>query len=179
MSELFKVTKVNGKGFGVIAIQDIPKCTLILKEKAQLICPRTSSNPNMFESINNLQSAFDKMDKNDQKEFLNLHCGRETQVKIQKIWEIFQNNKFEDSHFRENEIVGLKTSRFNHSCRPVAYYEIDWEKRNYTIEIKSSEDIAAGQEITIDYHGKLKNFFFCYHFLDHLPNKRCVNCTYY
>ena len=73
---------------------------------------------------------------------------------------IFQTNKFTNSGFTpsglaDTEIVCLKVSRFNHSCRSNAFYDIDWNKNNLKVEIKAAwKDIKAGQEITICYHGK-------------------------
>ena len=72
----------------------------------------------------------------------------------------FTNKGFTPSGLADTEIVCLKVSRFNHSCRSNAFYDIDWDKRNpghrddLSMEIKASKDIKAGQEITICYEGK-------------------------
>ena len=50
MSELFKIVKIDGKGFGAIALKDIPaRGTLILREKPQLIIQRESYNMTLLQ----------------------------------------------------------------------------------------------------------------------------------
>ena len=99
---------------------------------------------------------FDKLNESNQKEYLNLYSGTETLKGFNKIYEIFKKNRFKSDFDPTNPnlgIVCLKASRFNHSCRPNAFYEIDWPNKKYIIEIKASENIEAGQEITFDYKG--------------------------
>ena len=36
-SDLFKITEILGKGLGAVALKDIPKGTLILKEAPQFV----------------------------------------------------------------------------------------------------------------------------------------------
>ena len=157
MSELFKIVKIDGKGLGAIAVKDIPaRGTLILREKPQLIIQRESYKMTFLQlaSYNTgIIKCFGQMSENNQKEFLDLFNERqEFDDRNLKILDIFNKNKFRNA-FREpnTEIVCLKTSRFNHSCRSNAYWDIDWDKKDLEMEIKALEFIKAGQEITISY----------------------------
>ena len=71
MTEFYEVKQVEGKGLGCVALRDIKKGTTILKETPQM---RISSGPSqLWEFIREVSEAFNKMNKNDQKEYLNLH----------------------------------------------------------------------------------------------------------
>ena len=76
MSSLYKVTEIEGKGLGCVAISDIKKGSLILMENPQL-CVESS---NAFESpegssmwIRHLLKSFYGMSKADQLEYMTLH----------------------------------------------------------------------------------------------------------
>ena len=66
MESLYKVDKIDGKGFGWIASRDIKAGTLICKEKYQFV-PKERDPPSLT-----LMETFFAMSENDQKEFLNL-----------------------------------------------------------------------------------------------------------
>ena len=66
MESLFKIDKIDGKGLGWIALQDIKAGTLIYEEKPQFtVCDDTN--------LLDLMNSFYAMSENDQKEFLELH----------------------------------------------------------------------------------------------------------
>ena len=78
-SDLFKITEIHGKGLGAIALKDIPKRTLILKESPQFVVHDTwdkfrNVNLFVFDLIPKLMSSFNDMAPDDQKEYLNLRC---------------------------------------------------------------------------------------------------------
>ena len=76
-SDLFKITEIPGKGLGAVALKDIPKRTLILKESPQFVVHDTwdkfrNVNLFVFDLIPKLMSSFNDMAPDDQKEYLNL-----------------------------------------------------------------------------------------------------------
>ena len=77
-------------GLGVIALKDIPKRTLILKESPQFVVHGMwdkFGNVNAFDP--KLMSSFNQMVKDDQKEFLNLRSDREAPFELLKIVNIY------------------------------------------------------------------------------------------
>ena len=67
MANLYKVIEIQGKGFGCVATQDIPKGTLILAEKPQIVLDQIFGNLRK-----NVCSGFFAMSKEDQQEYLKL-----------------------------------------------------------------------------------------------------------
>ena len=55
-SDLFKITEIPGKGLGAVALKDIPKRTLILKESPQFVVHKFG-NVNLFDVIPKLMSS--------------------------------------------------------------------------------------------------------------------------
>ena len=89
-SDLFKIEEIPGMGLGVIALKDIPKRTLILKESPQFVVHGMwdkFGNVNAFDP--KLMSSFNQMVKDDQKEFLNLRSDREAPFELLKIFNIY------------------------------------------------------------------------------------------
>ena len=89
-SDLIKVVDMPGKGVGVIALKDIPKRSLILKESPQFVVHDMwdkFGNVNAFDP--KLMSSFNQMVKDDQKEFLNLRSDREAPFELLKIFNIY------------------------------------------------------------------------------------------
>ena len=77
-------------GLGVIALKDIPKRTLILKESPQFVVHDMWDN---FGNVNafdpKLMSSFNRMGKDDQKEFLNLRTNREAPFEFLKVFNVY------------------------------------------------------------------------------------------
>ena len=147
---MFQLIGFEGKGLGAVATKDIKRGTLILKELPQISIKRTN---NRNQDINNLKSAFYRMNKINQEEYLSHYCYGFTS-KEEKITKIFQFNKFTQRNFgmpNITEVLYIKGSRFNHSCSANAYFDWNSDKE---LEIRAmSKVIKAGQEITIDYNG--------------------------
>ena len=91
-SDLFKIGEIPGMGLGVIALKDIPKRTLILKESPQFVVQDTCDkfgDVNVDDVIPKLMLSFNQMVKNDQKEYLSLRSNQEAPKEIWKIYEIY------------------------------------------------------------------------------------------
>ena len=94
-SNLYKIGKTDGKGVGAIALKDIPKGTLILKESPQFVVHDTydkDGNINPSDVIPKLMKSFNQMVKDDQKEYLNLRSNQEAPNEVFKIYEIYVVN---------------------------------------------------------------------------------------
>ena len=119
MANLYKVIEIQGKGFGCVATQDIPKGTLILAEKPQIVLDRIFGNLRK-----NVCSGFFAMSKEDQQEYLklansfkeendlNVPMKQELEMfkkfglsgRMLEIMEIYDTNSF-------SEGLGIKMSR--------------------------------------------------------------------
>jgi len=64
--------------------------------------------------------------------------------KILQIYEIYRTNSF-------GEGVKIKTSRFNHSCKPNANSFVPIPNLTGTAEVRAIKDIKTNEEITISY----------------------------
>jgi len=163
---MFRVTPIEGKGFGIVATKFIKRGTLIFKEEPQI--PYVEWPTSIFKVgvwkgyLKNLIELFYQMSEPDQEEFLKLHSRYEGEFmdecsnivwravmaeendkqkaeKILKIYGIYRTNKFQDG-------VRIKTSRFNHSCFPNATTHL-----LRFAGIYATYDIKEGAEITISY----------------------------
>ena len=137
MTNIYVVREIGGKNLGCFALQDINKGSTILKEKSQLQVLGLSNQITPF-LVLGLKEAFNKMTKTDQQEFMKLHDKYDdlsslppelklmlqlksallskitkSDEKLEKIFKIYETNAFDSG-------VGIKRSRFNHSCKPNA-----------------------------------------------------------
>ena len=98
-SDLFKITEIPGKGLGAVALKDIPKRTLILKESPQFV---VHGMWDKFGNVNGLDpklmSSFNRMVKDDQKEFLTLRTDREAPFELLKIFNIYDVSNLYNVH---------------------------------------------------------------------------------
>ena len=170
MESLYKIDKIDGKGMGWIALQDIKSGTLICKEKPQFVPGNSDSE--------SLMNAFFAMSEEDQKKFLELsnayldpnslndevkkhyfgwknNTERQNQFDdsnlLLKIICICQTNRFNTTQSLVGDGIGevhIKISRINHSCCSNSDYFTNDEGE---MEIRATSKILEGQEITINY----------------------------
>ena len=178
MEDLFKIDKIDGKGYGWIALQDIKPGRLIYKEKQQFVVDSETRV-----KVHDLMRSFYAMTENDQKEFLELHNKYmdlnslpdsekklyfDCKKYIATLWENITSAPYFDSNlvlkifcihitngFKGSSGVGIKTSRINHSCCPNSEPE-NWSEGE--MAIRATSKILEGQEITISYLEPMKNF---------------------
>ena len=173
MSDYFKLTKIDDKGFGCIATKDIPEGTLILREKAQIFDNGGDpTGPDVAGWIKSVMTSFNQMNEDNQKEFLTLHndsfqdlsqSQKNTQDldlyrrtirqiygheqdrdKILKIICIFVTNLW----MGKPKSVEIHCARFNHSCRPNVRI---WLTSNNEYLVRTIGKIKDGEEITFAY----------------------------
>ena len=75
-SELYKVEKVAGKGVGCVAVKEIKKGSLVLREAPQMLYPDMDGVRTVEESFRHIEvviEAFMEMSVEDQESFLDLH----------------------------------------------------------------------------------------------------------
>ena len=73
MSDFYEIVEIEGKGFGCVATQDIPKGTLILAEKPQIVLDQEIGIQAIFGNLRkNVCSSFFAMSREDQQEYLKL-----------------------------------------------------------------------------------------------------------
>ena len=88
MSSQYKVTEIEGKGLGCVAILDIKKGSLIFAETPQL-CIETEEREGSSMWIKSLLKSFYQMSKTDQHEFMTLYNRFNN-------FQNFQNSEYED-----------------------------------------------------------------------------------
>jgi len=182
MTEIYEVRESEGKKLGCFALQDIKKGSIIIKEKPQIvdkghtdikICGAidlilTDITPSFVHGLN---EAFNNMAKTDQEEYMKLYdkfdnisslpqilqsdMERRNELitkvtksdQMAKIVKIYETNSFSSG-------VGIKISRFNHSCKPNATATIVYDDNHSgdgTPVIVANSNIKAGEEITVCY----------------------------
>ena len=107
---LYKVVKIQGKGLGCMALQDIEKGTLILEETPQCVATfQNNSDGSIQVNPKSLIQSFGCMSKSDQDEYLKLYNAYADCQGFSDVFGIYKTNAFPTG-------VGIKASRFNHSC---------------------------------------------------------------
>ena len=177
MSFVYKVAKIEGKGLGCVATEDIKKGSLILNENPQ-IYENTEEKSWSSKWIKSLLKSFNKMSKNDQLEYMTLSNKyinfqdsiilediRDYKKVIDKdledlrleIYKIEQDSEKAKTILKicciystnnfENGLK-IKTSRFNHSCHPNAD---SIQMFNGQYQVRAIGNIKAGEEISTNY----------------------------
>ena len=185
MSSLYKVTEIEGKGLGCVAISDIKKGSLILKENPQL-CVESEEIKWSSGWIKSLMTSFNEMIETDKHEYMKLHnkfnnfqnfqntdfirnCKEIHDTIIEdvklEIGKIEQNPEKAEEIFQIWAIYStnsfpsglhIKTSRINHSCEENAISII---MLNGEHQIRAISNIKAGKEICINYNRDLFSAF--------------------
>ena len=107
-SPLYKVVEVYGKNFGCVALKDIQKGTVILKEKPQCVANWSGSQLQKFTSV---ITNYNKMSQSNQENYLKLHNRFNQDEVISKVlndelkkW-LLENTDL--SEMRASNIVGI------------------------------------------------------------------------
>ena len=177
MSSVYKVTEIKGKGLGCIAIVDIKKGSLILDENPQ-ICADIEDGRGSSKWIKSVLKSFYEISKADQDEYMTLHNKFNNIQDYQNSEDFRSYKKFIDKDLeclkleigkiehdpqKTKEIfmicciytsnnfvngVSIKTSRFNHSCKPNA---VTMQMVNGLRQVRAISNIKSGQEINLNY----------------------------
>ena len=148
MQHYFEVVSIEGKDLGCVALKDLKKGTLVLKEKPQFVSVTESSGMWKKESYSEVLSNFNSMSKSNQVDYLKLSnqfnelCVDKSKISttenceiLEQIIGIYETNKFKGG-------VGIQASRFNHSCSSNA--EGVWNKEESTREFRVIKKISKG-----------------------------------
>ena len=148
MEHYFEVLNIEGKDLGCVALQDLKKGALILKEKPQFVSVTEPTRMWTKESYNEALSNFNSMSKSNQVDYLKLsNQFKEMAVEkskisitenceiLEQIIGIYETNKFKGG-------VGIQASRFNHSCS--SNVEGVWNKEESTREFRVIKKISKG-----------------------------------
>lgn len=172
MSSVYKIMEIEGKGLGCVAIADIKKGSLILNEYSQIRFDQGEESEwiksllksfnqmsktdqleymklhSKFNNIQNFENFFPSTliqeSINEKLDYLKLEIGKieqnsEKAKEIFKICCIYSSNSFADGS------LGIKSSRFNHSCQANAV------ETNGQHQFRAIGNIKAGKEININY----------------------------
>ena len=177
MSSLYQEESVSGKGIGCMAIKNIKKGSLVIRERPQLFVSdeeilRDPNIPILQKFLQIAEGAincFLEMSQEDQEEYMKLHncydgenwshgmatdyrsvmhaTGQMTFPNISKEKAFKVWGIYKTNGFGKG--VSLKFSRFNHSCRPNA--EWFWNEDTNTQDVRAVRRIKEGEEITVRY----------------------------
>ena len=143
IDDLYQVVEIDGKGLGCVAIKDIKRGTVILRESPQLrvSLPDYTLHLDLSPlSIIEIMTTFNGMKKDDQIEYLKLsnsfdnHLPEEQKLEVQSYLEesrakLISMGKANNEAKEMLRIFGIyltnsfhggvcfKAARFNHSCR--------------------------------------------------------------
>ena len=178
-TDLYREEKLPGKGVGCIALVEIMKGNLVLRETPQLLHPVSAKRQLIHddeeyeeeeEEAKHLEfcvNAFMKMSKKDQESYLDLHNKFDTE---KDAWSSDMRQKYSEwqnlvvpniSQAKAFKVIAildtngfhngvcLKMSRFNHSCQPNAQYF--WNEDSNTRDLRTLRKIDKGEEITVNY----------------------------
>ena len=177
MASVYKVTEIEGKGLGCVAIMDIEKGSLILNENSQMLgIPEETRGKASWMKI--LLKSFYQMSKADQIEYMTLSnkCinfqdflnrkedfdkgledlrfeirkfehDPEKAEEVLKICCIYLTNRWNPNQSESG--LRIKTSRFNHSCKANATTIL---KADDLGQVRAISNIKAGQEIHVNYN---------------------------
>ena len=169
-SLLYKEEKLLEKGISCIAIKDIKKGSLLLREFPQLLISDQMIEYDYDNLHNNVIGSFLNMSEEDQERYMELYNmydeDREnwsdgikeilneallatngmvfsniSKENALKVWGIYKTNAFTNGVF-------VKMSRFNHSCHPNAAMSC---RVSNTQDVRALRKIREGEEITICY----------------------------
>ena len=179
---------------GCIALEDIDPGTLIVKEKIKCFSKMKFSDVDVKRDANSISKflcsmldSFFAMEKNDQDEFFTLHNQYSDPTSISdkdqfkySYWKKFaeaSEEKYPCLHadcvlkvigiFFSNSLsvgVGIKISRFNHSCSPNAEHSVCVSGYNPdgtgngqgVMQIRATSKIKKGEEICLTYFSGLE-----------------------
>ena len=110
MSSLYKVTKIEGKGLGCVAVSDIKKGSLILIVNPQL-CVETEETEGSSIWIKSLLKSFYQMNLADQHEFMTLY-NKFNNFQDHQNSEDFQNCK--ENVDKTLEYIKLEIGKIEH-----------------------------------------------------------------
>ena len=176
-SLLFKEENVPGKGVGCVAMKNIKKGTLVLRETPQLYFPEQKEGSSLDAYRENAEAViegFTRMSRDDQRKYLELCNNFEgdrgnwspgMNIDFDAVMKATNNITFPTlckgkalkvwSIYKTNGFpngVFLKMSRFNHSCRPNA--EWLWNEETKTQDVRVLRKVKEGEEITLAYTWK-------------------------
>ena len=119
--QLYKVEKVAGKGVGCIAMKEIKKGSLVLREAPQLLYPE-----NGIRTFVDVLKVFVEMSKEDRESYLDLH------------------NKFDDDKTTRSNGMKQDFANFLHSTNQMTIPNISQEKAFKVMAIKDTNGFGNG-----------------------------------
>jgi len=133
MSKCYKVEKIPGKGYGMIALQNIAYGQLIIEEKPVLDTSLSIS----------IQDQFDALSESMKEQVMALHSVHQEEDRLTGI---MKTNCFARGDTND-AILCIEMSRFNHSCMPnVMTTFVEGRERAVAVQ-----NIEKGEELCTSY----------------------------
>ncbi|RPA82305.1 SET domain-containing protein [Ascobolus immersus RN42] len=149
---LFRVQSTPDKGFGLFALQDLPRGTRILQEDPLItIAKELLQQPHAANS--EIASQLEDLPERSRKAFLQLANDPAQPEGLRLLGIYMRNNSSLDGIAREDfeamTGVFLWFSRINHSCSPNC--EASYDSKNDHQVVHVIQDVIAGEELTVSY----------------------------
>lgn len=161
-SKYWKVEKVPNKGFGMIAIRDIPAHTIFIVEKPILFATKyhlLSENDKNKSPAQLLLDDFNKLPSNEQNIVMNLSNVFNVDEKENNLEGIYGTNGVQTIASKQHKSAMFPTfARINHDCIPncTMYFK---SYPAQSIIGKTLFDIKQNEEITISYLPRFQNTY--------------------
>ena len=180
MPDLYEFKKIEGKGFGCVAVKAIKKGTVILQEAPQCVAKGVENflqfNPTQSGLRDfglNIMSAFNGMCQHDRKAFLKLRNKFKDEEIVANVPRLARDLDQWTSVFKESKdkeellnVIGIysthcsgkgglyiKLSQFSHSCQPNSVQQV----QRYSVEGTASSEVKDVEGSTVVQLIALKN----------------------
>lgn len=190
----FSLRPSPGNGLGLFANEDIPKGNILIIERPALVLApvheelmkQKQTNPDKTwdcVKADYLQKELDKLPKQKQGEIWSLYNHTENSKEF-PLLSIFRTNAFGFSEHEGLTGIYVFCARINHSCDPNCSWNVSEtpesdDPRARTIRVTATQDLKAGDELTITYttrenrvEERQTELLRIYGFICHCP--RCV-----
>ncbi|KAK8112565.1 hypothetical protein PG984_013091 [Apiospora sp. TS-2023a] len=165
------------RGYGVIAIQDIPQGTIVLEDEAIIGIDEKSTISRPAQAA--IKKQYEALSDEKRKGFDSLHCfiSDAERAQVTKLaWDIMDDARIRNNYLRDYErartfstncfdvassytqaALFLQASRFNHSCLPSCDYDVRLPYNGGGVQkarwmAYALRDIPKGEEVTIAYN---------------------------
>ncbi|KAE9407402.1 SET domain-containing protein, partial [Gymnopus androsaceus JB14] len=149
-ASIFSVQDLPGRGKGVIALRDIKRGELVIRESPLFILPlQVTSSPTALISHHLQQLTSYQYSQFYNLSYVNFHSHLDpTQNLLELALAIFQTNAV-----AAGERVGIfpRMARLNHGCSSAFNVVYTWREREGVLVVHALQDIKKGQELLTTY----------------------------
>ena len=140
ISSKLRIQAVPGKGFGLVASQDIEAGELLVRERPVLVVEQWSPA--------HLLAAWEKLSPTDQASYSLL---ANSHPELPPVVGVALTNMIPLTRTADTFGVFLSVARINHSCQANSNHYQENNTADHTEAVRAVRDISRGEEVTITY----------------------------